>query len=121
MLVFLAALLALRVGPPSMPALGDDFIEYWSAARLNTQGLNPYDPILMLTLERELGWEMAQPRMMWNPPHTMALFSPFLLLEYDVAKWVWRGLALLATLLCAILIWRTSGGPAGDAAAGRFP
>ena len=63
-----------------------DFVQYWAAARLNLQGLDPYDAGAMLALERPLGWTEAEPNFMYNPPWLLALATPFAYFDYATAR-----------------------------------
>lgn len=78
----------------------DDFIEYWAAGRLNMQGRNPYDPALILSLERATGHAFEKPLLMWTPPWSLAPVMPLALLPYPVARTIWFLLALGAFFWC---------------------
>lgn len=90
----------------------DDFVEYWCAGWLNLRGENPYDPVRMYELDKEIGWDIGQAVMMWNPPWTLSLVMPLGLLPWRVAQFVWLGAKVAALVFCADRIWRTYGGPA---------
>ncbi len=89
----------------------DDFVEYWAAGRLNAHGENPYDPELLLPMERHAGRDTDDAVMMWNPPWTLPLVMPFGVLPPKVAhlSWVVMGFALI--LLAADRTWVLAGGP----------
>lgn len=87
-----------------------DFVEYWTAASLFLDGSNPYDAGNVLEFQRRLGWGQELPLMMWNPPHTLALFLPFALLPFEVARAVWIVFCATALLLSADWLWRFYGG-----------
>jgi len=86
-----------------------DFAEYWAAGRLNAQGLNPYDPILIEQLQRDLG-RTAPGVLMWNPPWTLPIVMPFGLLEAHTAHLIWLALQLIVLLVSADRLWSFFGG-----------
>lgn len=96
-----------RIYNPMLP----DFIEYWTAGRLNLYGLNPYGKSDLLALQQSLGWQENDPLMMWNPPWTLALVMPFSLIEYGLSRLVWYFLQVGIFLYCADSLWRVYGGP----------
>ena len=81
-----------------------DFIEYWTAYRLFAAGQNPYDPDLLLTLQRTLGWTEPVPLMMWNPPWLLALFAPILKLPFEASAAAWLALGIAALGLASWLV-----------------
>lgn len=88
----------------------DDFIEYWSAGRLNLGGDNPYSQTRLLALQREIGWVGEFPVVMWNPPYTLALVMPFALLPYLVARVLWLSVSIAVVLIASDRLWRLFGG-----------
>ena len=88
----------------------DDFIEYWSAGRLNLTGGNPYSPTQMLALERATGWEEELPVMMWNPPPTLTLVMPFGTLPYLPARLLWLLVSGALVVVASDRLWRLYGG-----------
>lgn len=102
--------LAVRVlMSPTLLCL-DDFVEYWSAARLNLKGGNPYDPDQMETLQRQIGRVEQVPIMMWNPPWTLALAMPISLFPYPASRLIWFLLSIAAIVWCTDSLWITYGG-----------
>jgi hypothetical protein len=89
----------------------DDFVEYWCAGWLNLQGENPYNPVRMYQLEQDIGWDIGQAVMMWNPPWTLSLAMPLGLLPWRVAQIVWLFVKLAALAYCADRLWRYYAGP----------
>ncbi|MEW5979811.1 MAG: glycosyltransferase family 87 protein [Acidobacteriota bacterium] len=81
----------------------DDFVEYWSAARLLLNGGNPYSPEQLMEVQSQAGWLGPQPVMMWNPPFTLSLVLPFGWLDYYEARRLWL-LLQLSMLVCSVLI-----------------
>mgnify|MGYP000383178167 CR=1 FL=1 len=88
----------------------DDFIEYWSAGRLNLTGGNPYSPTQMLAMERSIGWEDELPVMMWNPPPTLTLVMPFGALPYLPARLLWLLVSGTLVVVASDRLWHLYGG-----------
>lgn len=108
-LVVLFWLAADILARPSFMAL-DDYVEYWTAARLNMTGGNPYDPDQMEALQRQIGRAEQVPIMMWNPPWTLALLMPLSLFAYPSSRLLWLLLNLGAVMWCAGWLWTCYGG-----------
>ena len=67
-----------------------DFLSYWSALHLITNGENPYSPDLMLELQRDqIGTTWDYPIMTWNPPSLFVLLLPLGWLSFTLAKSAW--------------------------------
>ena len=101
-LALLAWLLATRGGDI---LAAEDFAQYWAASRLNRAGGNPYDAAQLLALQRSVGWEEELPIMMWNPPWTIPLVTPFGWLPYDLARTVWILTSILTVIVAAYSSW----------------
>lgn len=104
---------APRVLVSSRLLASDDFVQYWSAGRLNAQGRNPYDPAAMAELQREAGRETYAAdvaTIAWNPPWTFALLMPLGMLDYSTARLVWWLLSLTLVFICAQWSWDAYGG-----------
>ena len=93
------------------PTMMNDFVEYWAAARLNLAGQNPYDPALMLELERSVGFAGDPALMMLNPPPVLTLVMPFGALPYRPAAFLWFVLHATALLWSCTILWDLAGGP----------
>jgi hypothetical protein len=93
------------------PTMMNDFVEYWAAARLNLAGQNPYDPALMLELERSVGFAGDRALMMLNPPPVLTLVMPFGVLPYRPAAFLWFVLHVTALLWSCAILWDLAGGP----------
>ena len=89
----------------------DDFVAYWAASRLQLQGLNPYSPSEILTVERAVGMQGDEPLIMLNPPWTLAFLLPFGFLDYPAGRLAWLLLALLCVFLSAHWLWLVYQGP----------
>jgi hypothetical protein len=88
----------------------DDFVEYWAAARLTLGGENPYDPALLLPLQRAAGRDTDEAVMMWNPPWSLAVVLPLGLLDARAAQLLWLMVNLVALGYCGDRLWNQSGG-----------
>jgi hypothetical protein len=100
--------MALAAAPIRWPL--DDFAEYWAAGRLNAAGHNPYDRSAMLEEQRRLGWQKAEPVMMYNPPWTLAFAVPMGAMRFQVARSIWLSAQILIILSCASKLWDLYGG-----------
>jgi hypothetical protein len=89
-----------------------DFVEYWSAGRLNLAGGNPYGAAELFALQRDYGCPNDRPVTMYNPPWALPFVMPFGALDYGVARLAWLLLSLGLVLVCAGAAWRLLGGPA---------
>ncbi|MBA4190539.1 MAG: hypothetical protein C0467_21340 [Planctomycetaceae bacterium] len=115
-LVVIAAAVAIwtcvRVArEPSGFPLGD-FVEYWSAAVVLSQGGNPYDGSELLAVQREISDDPhhIQATMMWNPPWTFVIIAPLRLLPVAVAHMVWLAFQIAIVMVSASLLWKVYGG-----------
>lgn len=92
----------------------DDYVEYWSAGRLNLLGGNPYDPAQLTPLQLATGRAEGVPVMMWNPPWTLAIAMPLSWLDYPVSRFLWLLLNLGIIFFVADWGWRVYGGAPGN-------
>ncbi|HKZ39467.1 MAG TPA: glycosyltransferase family 87 protein [Candidatus Hodarchaeales archaeon] len=99
--------------PDQVSAHMNDFIEYWSAARLTLDGKNPYSPELMFEIQKPAGWLEDRPLMMWNPPWALTLVLPFGLLNYPIGQVFWLIFNLAALLISIDICWRLYSGGEG--------
>ena len=93
----------------------DDFVEYWSAARLWIGGGNPYDPQQLKALQDEVRTpdENEPPLLMYNPPYTLPLLWPFAGFSYPIGRLLWLLVQLGILLACVTLVWGMYDGPPG--------
>jgi hypothetical protein len=106
MIRILLILLALFLAAPVLRAEGDklflpskDFVEYWSAARVHAHGGNPYSGAELLRWQQYMeGESRTQATMLWTPPWTLPLYSPFGLLEPGYAHLAWLTLQVSLAL-----------------------
>src|SRR5437762_1348661 len=65
-------LLTIVISSGQSPGAADrDFICYWASGRLLAEHHNPYDPGLVLALERSAGWSPADPMVMAMTPFSL--------------------------------------------------
>lgn len=88
----------------------DDFVEYWSAGRLNLFGGNPYDPAQLAPIQRDTGRVEGIPIMMWNPPLTLTLVMSLSWLPYPIARALWLLLHVAILFSCLTWAWSFYGG-----------
>jgi hypothetical protein len=89
----------------------DDFISSWAAGRLIASGKNPYDPDLVLAVQRTANWTKEFPYRIWYPPWTMPILLAFGILPYQLGRFLWYALSLGACLVSVELLWRDYRGP----------
>ena len=87
----------------------DDFLAYWSAARLLTEGKDPYSLENLEAKQREVGWT-EPPLVMLYPPWTFLVLLPFALFSYPLSRLLWLSLQMTSLLLGVACIWKTCGG-----------
>jgi len=77
----------------------DDFVAYWSAARLQLGGTNPYSDDQLSALHKSAGWTHPAPLKMYNPPWTFYVVLPFGLFSYPLARLLWLFLSVSSIVL----------------------
>ena len=83
-----------------------DFLEYWSAGRVNLRGGNPYHPAELLPEQRRADPDRTTTVMMWNPPPALAVYMPLGALGPRWAALLWGGIQLVAVFFACDLLWR---------------
>jgi hypothetical protein len=98
-------LLAVERSPNALPM--QDFVEYWSAAKVTWQGGNPYDGRELLPYQRDAlrNPELAEAMMMWNPPPALALVAPLAWLPANSAHLLFLALQLACLIVSAHWLW----------------
>lgn len=81
-----------------------DFIAYWSTGALNLQGQNPYASDLLLSVQRQQGWQLDFALQTWYPPWVMPILMMFGALPYHYSRLLW----LLASILILVIVTRQS-------------
>ena len=77
-----------------------DFVEYYSAGKAFLDHRNPYDPELLLAIQRQIlnDTNIEQPVMMWNPPWALVLVAPLGLFPPQTGQLLWLALQFLMVL-----------------------
>lgn len=89
---------------------GVDSLGYWASGRVFLQGGNPYDPKVILPVERNVGYTDSRALIMWSPPWVLTLFLPFVLLPFGIARAAWFFVNVISVLWAAALFWKPHGG-----------
>jgi len=108
-LIFIAIFLLLTQFSRYLPLF--DYIEYWSAGKLNMSGNNPYGTNELYEIQTRLGWKYPDPLLSWNPPWTQFFLMPMALLPYDISRTLWLMLSMVIVLFAAQQTWQRYGGP----------
>src|SRR5262245_36102371 len=61
-------------GPGWIPV---DFMAFWTAGKLHVEGHNPYDQAAVREIQTSEVAGVGEAVMMWNPPWTLAVCTPF--------------------------------------------
>lgn len=86
---------------------GEDFIAYWSATHLLRNGLNPYDPQLIQSLENAQTERVFEEALMaWNPPPMFVFLLPLAWLPFTTAKFVWLVVNITIVLTGTMMLTR---------------
>lgn len=117
--LLVAVFAAIAVGPLFVPSripsklahTVPDFGAYWSATRVARAGENAYDEAKLAPLQAPIDPEFPT-LMTWAPPWAFALVTPWSLLDFPEARWLWMLFQLIAIVLAATLLWRVYDGDA---------
>jgi hypothetical protein len=93
-----------RLTPP------DDFVAFWSAARLFVAGENPYDADALLRIQRTANWIKDHAYRVWEPPWALVVLSPLAPLPYQTGRFAWFVLNLALVVAAGDALWRYYGG-----------
>ncbi len=99
-----------RTYPDAIPM--NDFVQYWSAAKVNLAQGNPYDAA-QLWPHQSLATgkpELQNVTMMWNPPWVLVLVTPLGFLSAVPAQLLFQGVQLVAVLVSVTWLWKVYGG-----------
>lgn len=94
----------------------NDFMSYWSSARLLLAGSNPYLPEHLLALQQSIGWSSPEPIIMYSVPSTLTFILPFAIGNFIFSKLLWLLLMLGLMFLGAHWLWNLYGGAEDDRA-----
>lgn len=119
--LYVAALQAVAARPEGDNAVGGtDFIQYWSAYRVATDGGDAYDPVPLKEVQDRVGFETleARPILFWNPPWTLLVLSPVVWPGFEAATAAWLIVNLALATFIAWAAWELfgTGGPIPPAA-----
>ena len=89
-----------------------DFAAFWSAGRLNHDGVDPYDPERLTELQHAAEPGQAGVLVMWPAPWALTLLTPFAFLDAGLAHLLWQLLMLGILVATADWAWRFYGGAA---------
>jgi len=88
----------------------DDFVAFWSSARLFVAGANPYDADELLRVERSANWTKDHAYRVWEPPWALVAMAPLAALSYQDARFIWFVLHLALLVAAADRLWLYYGG-----------
>jgi hypothetical protein len=106
--MFIAIILLITPFSHYLPLF--DYVEYWSAGKLNLSGINPYGMNELSGLQTKLGWKYPDPLISWNPPWTQLYLMPIALLPYDISRSMWLILSVVIMLFTSQQTWQKFGG-----------
>jgi len=64
----------------------------------------------MFALQKQIGWQLPDPLMMFNPPWLLTLAMPFSLMPYALSRMIWFLLQLLILFIAADTLWKVYAG-----------
>ena len=100
---FSLVLEALGAPPPG----GIDLLQYWAASKIFFEGQNPYDPNLLLEVQRGVSSLDSLPVLMWNPPliFPMIMFLAAMTFRAALLFWFILSCALIGVSFGILLVW----------------
>jgi hypothetical protein len=107
--LLILAVLALSRLKLSVPLY--DYVNYWSAGKLNIEGRNPYDYDQLLDLQHQAGWAEEWVIPTWYPPWAMPLLMPLSLLEYSASRFLWFMISICILVFAIAQSWKLYQGP----------
>lgn len=109
-LLLLLPLLIYRVILLLKPLPRQDFLIYWSAARLFVSGHDPYSISLLAAIERSVGWLDPVPLPMLYPPWVLPLFALLAPMSFWVAHYLFFAVSFGLEIICSLALWDYFGG-----------
>src|SRR5690348_4700698 len=82
-----------------------DFGAYWSAARVNLAGGNPYDPAELLPHQRRIEPQRKDALSIWAPPWSVAVVTPFAWPDFPAARLAWAAVTAAGVGLSVMELW----------------
>ncbi|QEL19634.1 glycosyltransferase family 87 protein [Limnoglobus roseus] len=114
-LLLTALAVAVLLGSPAFPRGAvhrvEDFGLYWSAARVNLSGGNPYDPHALWPYQQAIEPDRAGPQLPWGPPWSLGLLTPFAAADFPAARWAWLLVGIALLVASSTAVWAVYGGP----------
>jgi hypothetical protein len=107
-LLFLAVFVLSRL-KLSVPRY--DYINYWSAGRLNVQGANPYDLDQLLALQHQGGWTENWALPTWYPPWALPVLMLFSQFDYSTSRLLWFMISVSILVFAILQSWKMYAGP----------
>ena len=92
-------------------AVKKDFLQYWSAERLLSQGQNPYDMTATLELERSVGFRNYPALLSLSPPIALFLGLPLGWVDARTGLTLWMLFTVACLLASVWIIWLSLGRP----------
>ena len=86
---------------PSNSSALTDFVSFWATSRLLIDGGNPFSPVEVLELQRALGFNDANPLLIWHPPWTLSFLLPFGAMPFQFSQFCWLLMHVFFILLSA--------------------
>lgn len=102
--------LPLLVGAAGGVMRVSDFGAYWSAARVNRAGGNPYDPGRLLPHQQQIEPDRPAALSVWAPPWAVAVVTPFAWPDFAAARLAWLAATAAGVGACALELWTLYGG-----------
>lgn len=92
------------------PVGSQDFVAYWSAFEVALDGGNPYDERELASSQQRISLEdLDEAQRFWNPPWTLVLMAPVLVLPFDVAVASWFVVGIAAASASVWAAWHLWG------------
>lgn len=88
-----------------------DYVNYWSAGKLNIRGDNPYDLDQLLDLQHQAGWTEDWVIPTWYPPWALPLLMPLSLFDYSVSRFLWFLISVCILVFAIAQSWKLYQGP----------
>lgn len=97
---------------PALEGVGEqDFLAYWSAARLLAYGDDPYDQVAMEAMVHAVRPEESawRARSVWNPPWLLLVLAPLGVLPFHFAVRIWLMINFALVALSIFWLWQLFG------------
>jgi hypothetical protein len=88
-----------------------DYVNYWSAGRLNVQGGDPYNLEQLLALQHQGGWTESWAIPTWYPPWALPVLMLFSQFEYSTSRLLWFLVSVCILVFAIVQSWKMYEGP----------